>query len=189
MSRELVRCKACGYIMDAKHLGDLCPACGVKAKMFEPYTPRMNEKRMRILDLHIHPIVVHLPQAFAVIFVVLSIILVSLCPCGRFNWRVIETMKLLAYAYPFVVLGGMISGIVDAKVRFRKISAPALRLKVVFGTAFILFAAAIPLSFKVFPMFPLAHRILLVFLSLSALVASAVLGKIGAGLNDTGFPN
>ena len=189
MSRELVRCKACCYIMDARNLRDVCPACGVKAKMFEPYVPRMKEERTRILDLHLHGILVHLPQAFAVIFLVLSVTLLFLCPCGRFNLRVIETMKLLSFAYPIVVLGGMITGIVDAKIRFRKLSAPALRLKIILGGAFLLFATAIPLSFALLPGTPLSQRVLLVFLSVCAMVPSALLGKIGAGLNETGFPN
>lgn len=39
---ELVRCKSCGFIMEKGKLKDKCPACGVAAKMFEPYIEKVS---------------------------------------------------------------------------------------------------------------------------------------------------
>ena len=62
---QLVICKACGFIMLEEKLGDVCPACGVLKKMFEPHNDRVSEKRRKVLEMHIHPIMVHFSQAFA----------------------------------------------------------------------------------------------------------------------------
>ena len=69
---ELVKCKSCGYVMEAGKLHDSCPACGVPAKMFEPFTDPVSSKRRSILALHIHPVLVHFPQAFAFFLFALS---------------------------------------------------------------------------------------------------------------------
>lgn len=187
MKRDLVRCTACLYIMDSKHLREVCPACTAPAQAFKAFSPRIQGKRAAILDLQLHARIVQLPQAFALIFVVLSFLFLCLCPCSRFNLRVIETLKMLSFAYPFVVFAGMISGMIDAKNRFLTLSTPALRLKIILGGAFLLFATAIPLSFALLPFAPLSLRILLFFLSLCALLASLLLGKIGRGLKGTGI--
>ena len=46
---NLIRCKACGYVTCEGKIKDVCPACGVPAKMFEPYTDPVSEKRRRFL--------------------------------------------------------------------------------------------------------------------------------------------
>ena len=40
----LVRCRACGFIMEEEKLGDVCPACGIPRKAFEPYKETMSKK-------------------------------------------------------------------------------------------------------------------------------------------------
>ena len=46
----------------ASKVGEICPACGVPAKMFEPYDDKVSEARRRMIDLHIHPVIVHSPR-------------------------------------------------------------------------------------------------------------------------------
>ena len=41
---NLIRCKACGYVTREGKIKDVCPACGVPAKMFEPYTDPYRKK-------------------------------------------------------------------------------------------------------------------------------------------------
>ncbi len=60
-----LKCKACGYIIDEKKLGDVCPACGVPRKAFEPWTDDMSPRRRVLLTLNLHPIALHFPQAFS----------------------------------------------------------------------------------------------------------------------------
>ena len=64
--KEYVVCKSCGYVMEKGKLHDVCPACGVPAKMFEPYAERLSPRRRLILSLDLHPITVHFTQAFAI---------------------------------------------------------------------------------------------------------------------------
>ncbi len=59
---ELVRCKACGDVAVSDKIKEVCPACGVPAKMFAPFNSPISLKRRRILDLHTHPVMVHFPQ-------------------------------------------------------------------------------------------------------------------------------
>ena len=46
----------------------------VPGKMFEPYTDKISEQRKKILDRHIHPIMVHAPQAFAFFLLFFSMV-------------------------------------------------------------------------------------------------------------------
>jgi rubredoxin len=58
--KELIRCKACGYVMEADKLKDVCPACGMSSRVFEPYRERVALNRLFILSLDLHPIAIHL---------------------------------------------------------------------------------------------------------------------------------
>ena len=52
--------------MEAGKLGDVCPACGLPRKVFEPYRERVSINRLRLLNLDLHPIVIHLSQAMVI---------------------------------------------------------------------------------------------------------------------------
>ena len=52
---KLVRCKSCGFITRSASVKEVCPACGVPARMMEPYTDPLSEKRRRFA-LDIHPV-------------------------------------------------------------------------------------------------------------------------------------
>ena len=131
-----VRCKVCGYITDASKVGDRCPVCGVKAAMFEPLTERFSDDRRRFLDLHIHPIFAHFPQAFSVTILVLAIAKLVLSPAAS---RVVaDTLLALGLALPFTLIVTFASGILDRRVRFKKLKAPYLRIKKWVGGAYLL---------------------------------------------------
>ena len=132
----LVRCKACGYIMESGSLGEVCPACGVPAKQFEPYDDKVKESRRRILDLHIHPVIVHAPQAFALTLLVLAPVIGLLDATSRTLF--LDTSRVLGVALPFTVLAAFLSGLFDARLRFKKTTAPLLRKKKLFGALFFL---------------------------------------------------
>src|SRR6056297_1118929 len=109
--RKEVYCKACGYIMREEKLGEVCPACGVPKTAFEPYKEKLSERRRFILDLHLHPITVHFPQAFASILPVL-IIGGILLTC-RFGDMLISTATVLIYLLPLTVLPSIAAGLID----------------------------------------------------------------------------
>lgn len=96
--KKMVRCKACGYIMEESKLGDFCPACGVPRISFEPYTDSISESRRRILNFDLHPIAVHFPVSFTVAVLVFSV--ASLLFSGQIEDLLTCTTKMLALFCP-----------------------------------------------------------------------------------------
>jgi len=141
--KELVRCKPCGYVGEKSKMGDTCPACGVSHKLFEPYKDRMKPNRRKILDLDLHPIAVHFPQTIAVFilqFVLLNIVFPD------FKAHEVEAfIVFLSVLLPFSVFGAFVSGIIDAKVRFKKLSPRALVGKIIWGSIMIVTSTAVAL--------------------------------------------
>jgi len=184
--KQYVRCKACGYIMEADKLGQFCPACGVSAKVFEPYEEKISEKRKRILDLHIHPIIVHLPQGMAPLIVVLAAALAVLGE-GSLRSILLDATRVLAVLLPLSTLLAIGSGILDGKTRFKKLTTQILVRKMVTGALFF----ALSLAAGVLALFtPLAAAALGAFavLELLSLVAAVLLGHWGFGLINARMP-
>ena len=132
--KSLVRCKSCGFIMDAEKVEDVCPACGVPSKMFEAFTDNISEKRKWILDRHLHPIVVHAPQALGAFLFLFSLCL-TFIP-WTLRGELFTTIKVMAFCLPFTLVAAILSGLLDAKVRFRRYTTPILKKKIVLGVVF-----------------------------------------------------
>lgn len=142
---NLLKCKACDYIIAEKDLKDVCPACGVPRAAFEPYKEKANPKRMFILNLNLHPISLHFPQAitFFIPLLLLTGMLTDLLPLND----ALISSKILAYIFPLSVLATFASGALDGKTRFKKFTTPALKKKLMLGSVLII------LSILVFFMF------------------------------------
>jgi rubredoxin len=183
---EYVRCKACGYIMEASKVKTKCPACGVPASQFEPYKPRIAGKRKAILDIHLHPIVLHFPQAFVTSLVFFALLLAFLGE-GALRTTVLGTTKTLAILLPLAVLAAFGAGLIDGKIRFRKVTTPTLVRKMILGALFFAFslggaALATLTALDASALLPFA------LLELLGLVAGTMLGLLGSRLMETGFP-
>jgi len=61
-------------VIEADKLGDVCPACGMPRKVFEPYRERVSRNRLKLLNFDLHPIAIHLSQALVIAIPVLVII-------------------------------------------------------------------------------------------------------------------
>jgi hypothetical protein len=99
--KELVRCKPCGYVMEAGKLKDVCPACGMPAKAFEPYRERVAINRLFVLSLDLHPIVIHMSQTF-VIMIPLLIFFTRLFPDVE-NVLFTSVLKFSIYFFPLTL--------------------------------------------------------------------------------------
>jgi hypothetical protein len=129
--KELVRCRPCGFVMEADKLGDVCPACGLPRKVFEPYREKVSLNRLRLLNLDLHPIVIHLSQAL-VIAIPLLVILRSFF--GTFQPEVIKNVLIFsAFIFPFTLAMAIITGIIDGLTRFKTLATPLLRVKIIFS--------------------------------------------------------
>lgn len=183
---EMVACKACGYIMAKEKLGEKCPACGVLAKMFLPYDERISAKRKFLLSLDLHPVTVHFPQAFLMTILVLS--LVTRFFTTPFNSQLISTLQVLAVMLPFTVAAAMAAGIFDAKIRFRKVTAPLLKKKIGIGTILLVCTTALAaLALSGMHGTP-SGLIYMALLSGAGLALGIILALWGVGLLHARFP-
>ena len=183
---NLIRCKACGYVTKEGKIKDVCPACGVPSKMFEPYTDPVSEKRRMILGLHIHPIMVHFPQAFSITLFLLMVL--SYFTPVKIEWMLFDAILVVSFLLPYFVILSIITGLLDGKIRFRKVTTPLLKKKFILGV--LLLIISIILAFVAFsggfPASPLREYFTL--LTIIAVACSAELGLIGGHLMEAKFP-
>lgn len=179
--KELVRCKPCGYVMEADKLKDVCPACGMPRKAFEPYRERVALNRLFVLSLDLHPIAIHLSQTF-VIFIPVLILLRKLVP--DFEPVMFESMlKFSIWFFPLTLVAAVATGVLDGLFRFKSLTPPLLRLKIIFSAVIIVLA---------FSMFFVAksgnYGLLTTILSLGCLFCAVRLGLLGKHLIDVILP-
>jgi hypothetical protein len=180
--QQMVICKSCGYIMAQSKLGDVCPACGVKAVMFIPHDERISDRRKLLLALDIHPILVHFTQAYTATILVLSLLALILKP-GWFE-RITTVITVLGYALPFTVIVAFVAGLFDGKTRFKKFKTPLLVKKMVLGVVFFALTCGVFVCVLSNPL-PL---VLIAVLSAIAMVCASILGFWGVSLLNSRFP-
>lgn len=184
-SAAKVRCKACGFIM-AEGVYDECPACGVPSKMFEPFDDKVPEERRKFLDLHIHPVIVHAPQALGFLLAILAVVYAILSQTSSvqaLSAILLPAIQVMSVILPFTTLGGLISGMVDGRTRYKRIDTILLKRKIIVGSLFVLLSIAL----AVIALQPgyagsLLLQLLYIVLGLGAFACSAFLGSWGAAL-------
>ena len=167
--------------MEADKLKDVCPACGMPAKAFEPYRERVALNRLFILSLDMHPIAIHLSQTF-VILIPLLIFSTKLFP--NFNYEIfINVLKFTVFIFPFTLVAAIITGVIDGLYRFKSLTPPILRLKIILSSIIIVLA---------FSMFFVAksgnYGLVMIILSLGCLFCAVRLGLLGKHLIDVILP-
>lgn len=180
-----IRCKACGYIMEEAHLKDVCPACGLPKTVFEPYTKKIAPRRKFLLDQHIHPIAVHFPQVFLLLGFLMPLLSLGVSDPLRQEFLVLTKWSVLLL--PWTVLGGFLTGLLDAKLRFKKVSTPLLKKKIIAGSLFQL------LSFIAFGLY-LANEFTgntlwyIVIINIISMPVAIYLGRAGSKMLDSIMP-
>lgn len=179
--KELVRCKPCGYVMEAGKLKDVCPACGMPRKAFEPYRERVALNRLFILSLDLHPIAIHLSQTF--VFLIPALLIFTRLVPG-FQYEMFTNVLVFSlYAFPLTLIAAILTGILDGLFRFKTLTPPLLRLKIIFSSIIIVLATA---------MFFVAkdgnYGVVTILLSLGCLFCAVRLGLLGKHLIDVILP-
>ncbi len=141
--KELVRCRPCGFIIESDKLGDVCPACGMPRKVFEPYRERVSRNRLMLLNLDLHPIAIHLSQSL-VIAIPLLIVFTKFFPAFQPD-MMHSVLKFSVFVFPFTLALAIISGVIDGLTRFKTLATPLLRVKIIFSL--IILALSITLFF------------------------------------------
>ncbi len=125
--KELVRCRPCGFVMEADKLGDVCPACGLPRKVFEPYRERVSRNRLMMLNFDLHPIAIHLSQSFVIAIPIITM-LVILFP--GFQTEILKSVLVFSvFLFPLTLVLAIITGIIDGLTRFKTLATPLLRCK------------------------------------------------------------
>jgi rubredoxin len=179
--KELVRCRPCGFVMEADKLGDVCPACGLPRKVFEPYRERVSRNRLILLNFDLHPIVIHLSQAFVIAIPILTIITNFF---RDFQPEILKPVLIFSvYVFPFTLFLAIITGIIDGLTRFKTLATPLLRVKIIFSLIILTLSAGL---------FLVAHKeehfILTLVLSILSLGAGVQLGLWGKKLINVILP-
>jgi hypothetical protein len=167
--------------MEAYKLGDVCPACGLPRKVFEPYRERVSRNRLMILNFDLHPIVIHLSQAFVIAIPVLTI-LTNLFK--NFQPEVMKNVMIFSvFVFPFTLIMAIITGIIDGLTRFKTLYTPLLKVKIIFSLIIL------SLSVAIFFVAPHENLYLLtIALSILALGAGIQLGLWGKKLINVILP-
>lgn len=134
-----LKCKSCGFVIEKDKFGDKCPACGVSKKRFESYELEISEKRNKLLDLHIHSMLVHFPEAFIVFILILDLVSFILSPSILLN-LVYSSISVLSFTLPFFITFAMLSGMLNGKIRYKRITTPHLKKKIIIGALFLSFS-------------------------------------------------
>jgi uncharacterized membrane protein len=181
-----IRCKACGYVTKEGKIKDICPACGVGAKMFEAYKDPVSKKRRMLLDLHLHPIMVHFPEAFTITLFILAAS--SYFAPASIEEALFSSIQVISLLLPFFVILSIITGLFDGKIRFRKVTTPLLKKKIIIGALFLIISIA--LTFVAFSEGISASpvREYFILLTIIAVACGTGLGLLGGQLMDAKFP-
>ncbi|HPV42111.1 MAG TPA: rubrerythrin [Spirochaetota bacterium] len=182
---EQLKCKACGFIINEKKLGNICPACGVSRSAFEPYKENISKKRKTILGLNLHPIAVHFPQAFVTIIPPFLLLGVAVNP--PLGHELLVTVKIAALLMPFTVAAAFICGVIDGKTRFKRLTTPYLKRKISAASVLLLLSAAMAVTVFIYGTeYP--GRLILLLLSLGCIACEIYLAEIGKTLINSKLP-
>jgi len=139
--KELVRCRPCGFVMEADKLGDVCPACGLPRKVFEPYRERVSRNRLMMLNFDLHPIAIHLSQSFVIAIPIITM-LVILFP--GFQTEILKSVLVFSvFLFPLTLVLAIITGIIDGLTRFKTLATPLLRVKIIFSIIILTLSVAL----------------------------------------------
>ena len=175
---EYLKCKACGYVAESRHVRAACPACGAARKSLESWRDPAGPMRRAVLSLSIHPILDHFAVSFAASAFVLSLAALALPGLST----VLDLLRALAGVLPFAVIAAFVTGLIDARARLRRVRGPVVRRKMILGLLLFLASAAAAALLYVSPAFagwvPAGVALLLGFSTL----CTVILGRIGTSL-------
>jgi len=179
--KELVRCRPCGFVMEADKLGDVCPACGLPRKVFEPYREKVSRNRLILLNLDLHPIVIHLSQALVIAIPFLAVITNFF---SSFQPEIMKSVLIFSvFIFPVTLVLAIITGVIDGLTRFKTLATPLLRVKIIFSLIIL------SLSIVLFFVAPNEeYSILTIILSILCLAAGVQLGLWGKKLINVILP-
>jgi uncharacterized membrane protein len=171
--------------MKENKLKDVCPACGVPRTAFEPFKDTISKKRRTILEINLHPISVHFPQAFTT--AIPAFILLALAAPASIGNELLTTVTVLSYFLPLTVLPAIFFGIVDGKTRIKKITTPLLLKKMTLASALLILTVILSLvTYSYGTDYP--GNLYMFIIALGCIACQIMLGEIGKTLMNSKMP-
>jgi CDP-diglyceride synthetase/rubredoxin len=179
--KQLLRCKVCGYVTTEDKLGTVCPACGAPRSAFEPYQDPVSARRRRLLDLNLHPMFVHFPQAFATL--VLALTITPLIFSGKLEALFVSALKVLSPALVLAVIPSILTGFIDGKTRFKRVwRSLILQKKIILAALFLVSSVSLALLVLTQELSRRQNLLIAIGLALVAFGCSFFLGLLGSKL-------
>jgi len=132
----LTKCNVCGYVIQKDDLEEVCPACGAKKRVFEPYSSKLSEKRRKFLSYHLHPIMTHFSVGSAILFLFIVFIIVFFP--DKASLALMGSAYVFSIIMPIAGFLTMVTGLIDGKIRFKRLNPPHLKSKIYVGSAFLI---------------------------------------------------
>lgn len=164
--------------MNRDHAPEICPACGVSKKVFEDYKYNISPKRKLIMDLDFHPIALHIPQAVTGLIPFFAIL--SLITDASTGIKLLYSVEIITYLLPVSVLATLLTGMFDGRNRFKKLTTPALKKKIILASILLVLTSFMP--YLVYSLGIKDALFPLIGLSFLALANEAMLSRIGIKL-------
>ena len=101
--------------------------------------------------------------------------------------EILSFTTFLSVLLPLSVFGAFVSGVIDAKIRFKKLTPSALRKKIYLGSVMLLSSIAVPIFFLLFEK-TLVIKLIIVFNSLVTLGIATILALLGKKLMYAEMP-
>ena len=162
-------------------LGDVCPACGLPRKVFEPYREKVSLNRLKILNLDLHPIMIHLSQSLVIL--IPALIIMTRFFSGFQPEMMNNVLVFSVFVFPFTLVLAITTGVIDGLTRFKTLKTPLLRVKIIFSIIIL------ALSIGIFFVAPKEELyVLTLVLSILSLAAGVQLGLWGKKLINVILP-
>ena len=130
-------CRLCGYMHKGKEGPKICLACGAPATSFVPYKNGAEERRVKILSFDIHPILTHFGVGMSVLLAITLVFNFINPNSGGINFGFGGVLDFFVLALPFVVALTAFAGVIDGKMRYKKLNTPYLRRKIYYGISMV----------------------------------------------------
>lgn len=171
-------CRVCGYVRPAGK-GGRCPACGVRDTAFVPFRHKASLSRRIFLKLDVHPVAVHFTITYTAVSALLFFLLLFVDELLGVPIQGILDLQITFL--PLLIVSGGITGLIDGKIRFRKIKTPYLLRKIVLG-CILLTTSVILLIFHIISQGDDSFLLIEALLISLAFILASYLGWIGAEL-------
>lgn len=171
-------CRVCGYVRSMDK-GGRCPACGVRDTAFVPFQHRASSNRRIFLKLDVHPVAVHFTITYTAVTALLFFLLLFVDELLGVPIQGILDLQITFL--PLLIASGGITGLIDGKIRFRKIKTPYLLRKIVLG-CILLVTSVILFILHIISQGDASFLLIEALLISLAFILSSYLGWIGAEL-------